>query len=310
MFDVDAVIIGGGPAGLTAGIYLRRAGWRTLLLEKENFGGYLKSIERIENYPGYSDGVAGTTLADEMIGQARAFGVQLEIGEVTELELFSKTRWVGCDSGKGYTTAVVIVAGGCKKKKLGVPGEALLAGKGVFSCALCDGGAFADRTVAICGGGDSAVTEAGYMARLAKKVYLIEAEPELTACSMLQDRLSKEEKIEVICGSRVTEILGTGHVEGIVCSDASGGGNRTLEVDGVLVHIGMEPNSDFLDGLVPLTEDQRVMVAPDMASENPYVFAAGDIRSGSPCQVATAVGDGAMAAIAAQKALQAIKGNG
>jgi thioredoxin reductase (NADPH) len=304
MFDYDAVIVGGGPAGLTAGIYLSRAGWRTIVLEQESFGGYLKKIERIENYPGFAKGISGNDLAAEMVNQAQEYGVQLEPGEVANIEIFSRTRWVGCENGQGYTTAAVIIAGGCRQKKLGVPGEDLLLGKGVFSCALCDGGHFADKVVAICGGGDAGVTEALYMSRLASKVYLIETEANLTASAVLQDRVKENPKIEILCGTRVQEITGTTRVEGISCLQPSENKSITLDVEGILVHIGIDPNTTYLQEIVPLNEDERVEVHPDMESGVPYVFAAGDIRSGSPGQVATAVGDGATAAISAQRLLQ------
>lgn len=304
MFDCDVVIVGGGPAGLTAGIYLSRAGWRTIVLEQESFGGYLKKIEWIENYPGFAKGVSGSDLAAEMVNQAEKYGVQLEQEEVTMIEIFSKTRWVGCATGQGYTTAVVIIAGGCRKKKLDVPGEDLLLGKGVFSCALCDGGHFADKVVAVCGGGDAGVTEALYMSRLASKVYLIEAEPTLSASAVLQDRVKENSKVEILCGTRVQEILGNTQVEGIACLQLSESKTMTLDVEGILVHIGLDPNTTYLQGMLPLNGEERIDVRFDMQSEVPYFFAAGDIRSGSPCQVVTAVGDGATAAISANRLLQ------
>lgn len=306
MFDYDAVIVGGGPAGLTAGIYLSRAGWRTIILEQESFGGYLKKIEWIENYPGFAKGISGNDLAAEMVNQAQAYGASLEQGEVASIEIFSKTRFVGCTTGQGYTTAVVIIAGGCRQKKLGVPGEELLLGKGVFSCALCDGGHFADKVVAICGGGDGGLTEALYMSKLASKVYLIEAEPTMTASAVLQGRVKDNPKIEILCGTRVQEILGKTQVEGLSCLQTAEDKTMTLDVEGVLVHIGLDPNTTYLQGIIPLKEDERVDVHSDMASEVPYVFAAGDIRSGSPGQAVTAVGDGATAGISAQKLLQKI----
>lgn len=307
MFDYDAVIVGGGPAGLTAGIYLSRAGWRTIILEQESFGGYLKKIEWIENYPGFSKGISGNDLAAEMVHQAQSYGAYLEQGEVSNIEIFSKTRFVGCTTGQGYTTAIVIIAGGCRQKKLGVPGEDLLLGKGVFNCALCDGGHFTDKVVAVCGGGDAGVTEALYMSKLASKVYLIEAESKLTASAVLRDRVNDHPRMEVLCGTRVQEILGRTQVEGLSCLQTTGDKTMTLDVEGVLVHIGLDPNTAYLDGIVPLGEDERVDVHPDMGSEVPCIFAAGDIRGGSPGQVVTAVGDGAMAAISAQRLLQQMK---
>jgi thioredoxin reductase (NADPH) len=302
MFDWDCVIIGGGPAGLTAGLYLSRAKRRTLLLDKDTAGGYIRNIEMIENYPGFAGGISGAKLAAEMVGQAMKYGLQIENAEVTGLELFSGTRYVGCARGQGYTTNIVIFTGGSKNKKLGVPGEAELLGKGVFECALCDGGHFAGKVVAVCGGGDAGVTEALYMAKIAAKVIIIEAMPALTATAVLQDRVKAQAKIEVRCGMKVEAITGKDKVESIELTN--GKKKETLKTDGVLVHIGLEPNTGYLDGIVPLDDHGQIIINAKMETEVPYVLAAGDIRSGSPRQVVTAVGDGAIAAITAQRLLQ------
>ena len=302
MFDWDAVIIGGGPAGLTAGLYLSRANRRTLLLDKDTAGGYIRNIELIENYPGFANGVSGAQLAAQMVAQAKKYGLQIENAEVIGIELFSGTRYVSCSRGQGFTTNIIIIAGGSKNKKLGVPGEAELAGKGVFECAFCDGGQYAGKVVTVCGGGDAGVTEALYMSRIASKVILIEAMPELTATAILQDRVKADKKIEVRRSTKVEAITGQEKVEAVELM--TGKKKETLKVDGVLVHIGLDPNTDYLEGIVPLDKQGQVIVNANMASEVPYVFAAGDIRSGSSRQVATAVGDGAIAAIAVERLLQ------
>ncbi len=302
MFDWDCVIIGGGPAGLTAGLYLCRAKRRTLLLDKDTAGGYIRNIASIENYPGFADGVAGAQLASQMVSQAAKYGLEIANTEVTGIELFSGTRYVGCAQGQGFTTNVIIIAGGSKNKKLGVPGEAELSGKGVFECAFCDGGHYAGKVVAVCGGGDAGVAEALYMAKIASKVVLIEVMPALTATAVLCDRLCALPNVEVRCGFRVEAIIGKDMVEAIEL--ASGKKKETLNVDGVLVHVGTEPNTGYLEGIVPLDEHGQVIVNERMESEVPYVLAAGDIRSGSPRQVAAAVGDGAIVGISAARILQ------
>ncbi len=302
MFDWDVVIIGGGPAGLSAGLYLSRGRRRVLLLDKDAPGGYLKNIELVENYPGYPDGVSGAQLAAQMVAQAKKFGLEIETAEVTGIEFFSGTRYVACANRQGYTTNVIIVAGGSKNKKLGVPGEAELAGKGVFECALCDGGHFTGQVVAVCGGGDAGVTETLYMSRIASKVILIEALPKLTATAILQERLAATPNIGVRLGSSVTAILGKDKVAAIEL--ASDNKKETLKVDGVLVHIGLEPNTAYLADIVPVSKERQVIVNKIMESEVPYLFAAGDIRSGSPRQVVAAVADGAVAALNAEKLLQ------
>ncbi len=304
MFDWDVVIIGGGPAGLTAGLYLSRAKRRTLLLDRESFGGYIKNIELIENYPGFADGVSGARLASEMVSQAEKYGLQMETAEVTGIDLFSGCLWVGCSGGQGFTTSLVIIAGGSRHKKLGVPGEESLEGKGVFSCAFCDGGHYAGRVVAVCGGGDAGVTEALYMAKIASRVFLIEAEPGLTATAILKDRASADPKIEILCGRKVEALIGNDRVEGMELSDIESGKKEKIEIDGVLVHVGLEPNTGYLEDIVPLDGLGQIIVNRDMETEVPNILAAGDIRSGSPRQVVTAVGDGAIAGITAERLLQ------
>ena len=239
MFDWDIVIIGGGPAGLSAGLYLSRAKRQTLLLDRDCSGGYIRNIELIENYPGYSEGVAGAQLASEMVKQAETYGLRMETAEVTGLELFSDTRWVACSRGQGYTTNIIIIAGGSRNKKLGVPGEEEFEGKGVFNCAFCDGGHYADRVVAVCGGGDSGITEALYMAKIASQVIVIEALPELTATAVLRERVLSNHNIETRCGVKVEAIIGTDTVEAIECLDIANGKKERFKVDGVLVHVGL-----------------------------------------------------------------------
>ena len=304
MLDWDVVIIGSGPAGLTAGLYLSRGKYRTLLLEKESFGGQIKNVEWIENYPGFARGVSGPQLASEMVAQSTSYGLQIEQADVIGIELYSSCKCVQCTDGKSYTTEAVIIASGCRHRKLGVPGERELEGKGVFGCALCDGGQFSDRVVAVCGGGDAGITEALYLTKLASKVILLEAEPMLTATAVLQERARINPKLEIHCGTRVTAILGNEHVEAIEFEDMATQQKGTWQVEGVLVDIGLDPNTEFLENVVSLDSQRQVHVNERMETSVPYVFAAGDIRSGSPRQVVTAVGDGAMAAISIQSLLR------
>jgi len=306
VFDYDAIIVGGGPAGLTAGIYLSQARYRVLLLEKGTFGGQIKNVELIENYPGFPDGVSGARLASDMVTQATKHGVQLEEAEVAGLEIYSSCKVVNCVGGKGYTCGVVIIAGGSRPKKLGVPREAILQGRGIIHCALCDGGQFADRPVAVCGGGNSGVTEALYMSKLASKVILVEGEPALTAAAFLQERVLSNPRIEIRCGKKVEEFIGEDKVEAIKLLDARTGRKEEVKVDGVLVYVGIEPNTKYLEGVVPLDEEGQIIVNDKLETEVSYILAGGDIRCGSSRQVATAVGDGATVAITAQRLLQTL----
>ncbi len=304
MPDWDAIIIGGGPAGLTAGIYLSRGNWRTLLLEKEGYGGYIMNIEMIENYPGFSEGVIGSQLGMEMMEQARKYGVEMKRATVNSVQVSSSNKWVTCSDGTTYTSSAIIFAGGSVPKKLGVPGEEEFRDRGVIGCAFCDGGQFAGQSVAVCGGGDSGITEALYLTKIASKVIVIEAMPKLNATAILQDRVAQNPKLEVHTGMKVQAITGGNTVEGIdVVSDETGQ-KETMKVDGVLVHVGLDPNTGYLQGVVPLDEGGQIIVNGWMESEVPGVFAAGDIRSNSPRQVSAAVGDGAAAGMSAQRYLQ------
>lgn len=304
MFDYDVIIIGSGPAGITAGMYLARAGYRVLLLEKEIFGGQLKNIDFIENYPGFAEGISGPQLASEMVNQAVRFGVKLEQGEVIGIESFSSTRLVNCADGKGYTCAAIVVAGGTRPKKLGIPGEDIFQNKGVIHCALCDGGRFLNGIVAVCGGGDAGVTEALYLTKLVSKVILFEIMPELTATAILKERAFKEPKLEIRCNTKVLQIAGDEKVKAVEIIQTITGKKETLNVDGVLVRAGVIPNTDYLDGTIPLDEAGQIIINNKLETEIPSIAAAGDIRSGSPWQVAAAVGDGTIAAITIQQFLQ------
>jgi thioredoxin reductase (NADPH) len=304
MLDFDIVIVGSGPSGLSAGLYLTRAKYRTLVVEQESFGGQITKVDWIENYPGFSRGVAGPQLASEMLTQATSFGLQVELGKVVGIEFYTSSRYLQLADERYFTTRAIIIASGCCRMKLGVPGEVELQGKGVFGCALCDGDQFLGKNVAVCGGGDSGLTEALYMTKLASKVILLEATPVLTASPILQERARQNEKLEIHCNTKVISILGSSHVEAVEIERLPMGEKGTLLVDGVLVDIGMEPNAGFLKNLIPLDAKGHIPVNEKMETGVPYVYATGDVRSGSLGQVVTGVGDGATAAISIQKLFQ------
>lgn len=304
MLDYDAIVIGGGPAGLTAGLYLSRGRYRTLLVDKDGFGGNVKNAEWIENYPGFSTGVAGAQLASEMMTQALNAGLQMDMAEVAAIESYSGSRCVQLVDGRYLTANVLIVASGCRSKKLNIPGERELEGKGVIECALCDGGQFQDKTVVVCGGGDRGVTEALYLTKIASKVYLIEVEPRVTASAVLQERASSNKKLELRSGTELVAISGNGKVEAVEVQNTATQRTESLSVDGVLIAVGREPNTGFIRNLLSVDNQGRILVNERMQTNLPYIFAAGDIRSNSPGQVVTAVGDGATAAISVQRLLE------
>ena len=303
MFDWDVIVIGGGPAGLTAGLYLARGKIRALLLEAESYGGKIKNLELIENYPGFEKGIEGVRLANEMQAQAQRFGLRSEVGQVSGIEVYSSSKCVICQDGSSYTCQAIILASGSRNKKLNVPGEDRLYGKGVFTCAFCDGGQFEGRVVAVCGGGDAGITEALYMTKIASKVILLEALPGLTACALLKERAATNPKLEVHCGTRVEAIQGGDRVESLDYVEV-GGNKGQFKVDGVLVHIGLVPNTNFLPESISLADSGQVKTDSEMKASSPMFWAAGDVRSGSPGQVSSAVGDAATAAISAIRDLE------
>jgi thioredoxin reductase (NADPH) len=298
----DVVIIGSGPAGLTAGLYTARAGLKTLILENQGFGGYLVNIDLIENYPGFSEGIRGNDLARSMMKQAMAYGVEFQLVEATGLEIREDYKVVKAIEGE-YWGKTIIVAGGSHPKKLGVPGEAEFASKGVAYCAVCEGGSFSNKVVAVAGGGDAGITEGLYLSRIASRIIIIEMMLKLTATDVLQKRALNNPKIEVRCGTKIKAILGDGWVKEVKLLDVKTGQESSLEVQGVFIHIGLEPNSGYLKGALPLDSNGQVLVNDKMEAQVPGCFAAGDIRCNSSRQVITAAGDGATAALSASKFL-------
>jgi thioredoxin reductase (NADPH) len=303
MPDYDVAIIGAGPAGLAAAIYLGRSRRSVVLVGEKIFDSQVANLESIENYPGFGEPISGASLIAEMINQVMKYDVPLEQTTVSGIEPVTGGYRVITGGEAAINAKMLIIASGTLHRKLGIPGEELLQGKGIFQCALCDGGKFAGQEVAVCGGGDAGVTEALYMTKLASKVFLIEALPNLTASTILKERLASNEKIEVHCGAKVTSIVGRDRVEGIEILDASGK-TGIINVSGVLIQIGLLPNTGFLNGMLPLDNTGHIMVNPKMETKVTHILAAGDVRSGSPGQIVTATGDGATAAITAGRLLQ------
>lgn len=305
--DYDAIVIGGGPAGLSAGTELAQARYRVLLLEKESFGGPIINVEWINGYPRPGEKLAGAMLASELVKQAEQSGVEMELAEVVEIEPYSGCISVACADGKAYTSSVVIQAGGLHSNKLGVPGEDEFQGKGMIHCAMCDAGLYRDQVVAVCGGGDAGLIEALYLARFAAKVFVVEAQPQLSARTVLQERACANAKLEIRLGEKPVQIIGHEGVTGLVVENTATGNRQTLDVYGVLVHVGYAPSTGFLEGVLALDDSGHIAVNVQFATDVPGAFAAGDIRSGSPRQVATAVADGKAAAKAARKVLDSVQ---
>ncbi|MBK5099956.1 MAG: thioredoxin-disulfide reductase [Desulfobacteraceae bacterium] len=298
----DLIIIGAGPAGLTAGMYAARSRLRTILLERLAPGGQVLTTDQVENYPGFPEGISGFDLVDRMKRQAEKFGLLIQNQEVSKLELTPEKKIVVTDEG-GLETRALILACGAAPQKLGIDGEELMTGKGVSYCATCDGPFYRDQEVAVIGGGDTAVEEAIFLTRFASKVHLIHRRDELRATRLLQDRAMEEDKIQLVWDTIPTKIVGETGVEGLDLKNVKTGETTHLPVQGVFVFIGYTPNSGLVKGLVTLDKDGFVITNGDMETSVPGVFAAGDIRSKLLRQISTAVGEGATATFAAEKYL-------
>lgn len=297
MFDQDVVIIGGGPAGLTSGTLLAGGGHRVLLLEKEDFGGYLKKVERFHGHPDYPDGLSGPEFAEQLITAARISGLEMEFGEAVDIESYSSCEGVTCADGRHYTCAAVIIAGGRQPMQLNVPGEPEFLNRGVIHCVLCDAGLYAGKTVAICGGGNAGISEALLMARYAARVIVIEREPALTALDKLRQLAEESGKLEFIYSSTIKKITGTQVVEAVEIKNLNSGTVTLVPVDGVVVDIGYRPDTAYLEGIVPLDDAARVIVhGTQLQTQNTAIFGAGDIRSDTSQNLMGAIRDGELAA--------------
>ncbi len=302
--DHDLVIIGAGPAGLTAAIYAARAQLKTLLLEKSAPGGQILVSDWIENYPGFPEGISGADLMMKMADQVKRFGIAIETNEVKSLDLTGQIKkLILCD--REVTAKAVILATGASPKKLGIPGEDEFYGKGVSACATCDGPFFRDSVVAAVGGGDTAVQETVFLTRFAKKVYLIHRRNQLRAARLLQERAFANDKIEFVWDSVVTQITGTeSGVTGVTVKNLKTGRIFELAVAGCFMWVGITPNTGFLKNAVALDAGGFVMVNAKMETSVPGVYAVGDVRNTPLRQVATAVGDAAIAAVEASKYIE------
>lgn len=301
----DVIIIGGGPAGLTAGLYCARARLKVLLLEKLAPGGQVLTTDQVENYPGFPDGVSGFELVDRMKTQAERFGLPIQSQEVVRLELAGRSKRVILPKGEQEAKALILACG-ATWRKLGVEGESLLIGKGVSFCATCDGPFFRDQEVAVIGGGDTAVEEGIFLTRFASKVYVVHRRDRLRATGLLQERAMAEPKIEFLWNTVPRRILGRDGVEGIELQDVKTGKVTQLPVQGVFVFIGTVPNTELMRGQIDLDEEGFVKTDPHMGTSLPGVFAAGDIRSKLFRQIATAVGEGAAASYSVERYLETL----
>ena len=298
--EYEVIIIGGGPAGLTAGLYTSRARLSSLLLEKGVVGGQIVEAELVENYPGFAQGISGMELGQLMYQQAAKFGLKTIIAEATGIKLKEKRKVVKTTEGNFIAKAVVI-AGGSQRQKLGVPGEREFTGRGVSYCATCDAPFFQEQQIAIVGGGDSAITEALHLAKFASRVIVIHRRDQLRATRILQEKAFSEPKMEFLWSTIVDEIEGKDVVKRLKLRQVKTGRKSTLDVAGIFVSIGLKPNTGYLKGVLSLDELGHIITNEKMETSVPGIFAAGDIRCDSARQAICAAGDGATAAHYAQK---------
>lgn len=296
--DYDLVIIGAGPAGLTAGIYAARARMKVLLLEKAVPGGQILITDWIENYPGFPEGISGYDLAEKMRVQAQDLGLEIQTAQVHSLNLSADTKEIVLKD-RTILTKSLIIASGASPKKLGI-GEDKYMGKGISFCATCDAPFFKDKIVVAVGGGDTAVQEAIFLTKFAKKVFLVHRRDELRATKILQERALANDKIEFVWDSVVTGVDGLFGIENVHVKNLKTDEKTTIKADGCFIWVGILPNTEFLNGAVKTDEFGFIAADANMQTSVPGVYVAGDVRDTPLRQIATAVGDAAIAAVNAE----------
>jgi len=298
--EYEIVIIGGGPAGLSAGLYTSRTRLSTLLIERGLVGGLITETELVENYPGFPEGISGLELGQLMHQQATKYGLETLLAEVTGLELKQGQKIIKTTEGN-FTAKAVIIASGSERLKLGVPGEKEFTGKGVSYCAACDAPFFKGLPVAVVGGRNAAITEALHLSKFASRVIVIHRRNQLRATRILQEKAFSEPKIEFLWDTIVEEIEGEEVVKRLKLRQVKTGEKSSLDVAAIFVSIGIKPNTDYLKGILSLDATGAIITNDKLETNIPGIFAAGDVRQNSAQQAITAAGDGATAAIYAEK---------
>nr|WP_273038910.1 thioredoxin-disulfide reductase [Tepidanaerobacter syntrophicus] len=303
----DVTIIGAGPAGLSAGLYAARAKLSTIIIEKMYPGGQAAMTYRIENYPGFSDGIGGAELAEAMKSQAEKFGAKILNNGVVKIVKEDNIFKIILDNDDNVKAKTVILAAGASAKKLDVKGEIEFTGRGVSYCATCDGAFYANKTVAVVGGGDTAIEEALFLTRFASKVYVIHRRNQLRATTILQERAFQNSKISFVWDSVVDEIRGKDTVNEVVVKNVKTGELESISVDGIFVAIGQSPLTDFVKDIVLLDNQGYIITDERMMTNVPGIFAAGDIRQKPLRQIITAASDGAVAAVEAERFIESMQ---
>ncbi len=301
--EYDVIVIGGGPAGLTAGLYTARSMLKVKLFEKEGVGGQAAITDYIENFPGFPDGISGFELSDKIRKQAEKFGVEIGYAEVTSVDFSGSVKKITTTDGE-YEAKAVIITTGVRPTKLDVPGAAELTGRGISYCATCDGPFFKNKRVLVLGGGNSAVEEAVYLTRFASQVTIVHRRDELRTDKILQERARKNDKVDFMFDSVLTKVSGDGLVSGAVVKNVKTGEEVTVPVNGIFVFIGNLPNTEVFNGKIELDEKGYIVTNNNLMTSASGVFAAGDVRNNPLKQVVTATGEGALAAVSAEKYIE------
>lgn len=300
----DVIIIGGGPGGLTAGIYCARARFKTLMIEKMVPGGQVMTAFMIENYPGFPEGIQGPDLMEKFIAQAKRFGLETDSGTVEKITVEGEIKIIHLED-RIIKCRAVIIASGAAPIKLNVPGEGLYVGRGVSYCATCDGAFFRNQEVAVIGGGNSALSEAFFLTRFASKVYIIHRRDKLRADAIVQEEAHANSKISFIWDTVVDAVEGDDSgMTKLKLKNVKSGATSELPASGVFIYVGMHPNTGFLKGFVDLTSDGYIVADEDGNTSVQGIFAAGDVRKKELRQIATAVGDGAAVSFTVEKYLK------
>lgn len=294
----DIIIVGAGPAGLTAAVYARRANKSVLILEKAAFGGQMTFSPKLENYPGFET-VSGSELADKMVEQALSQGADVEVEAVTGITVENGIKKVATEDGNLYEAKAVIIAGGAKHRHLGVPGEEKFIGEGISFCAVCDGAFYKGKEVVLIGGGNSALQEAILLAETSSKVTVVQNLDFLTGEQKLQDILRTRQNVEIITGAVVESVNDTDEFSGITIKFTATGETKQITADGMFVAIGLEPENGIFEGIADLDQWGYIDSGEDCATKTAGVFVAGDCRKKAVRQITTATADGAVAAISA-----------
>lgn len=305
----DLIVVGSGPAGLTAALYAAREGIETLVIERGGVGGQVGITERLDNFPGFPEGVSGSEFADRLRQQAERFGVEiLSAQEVTAIDTDDRYRCVHTADGNEYRAWAVLLAIGSTYRRLDIPGEEDFIGAGVHFCATCDGAFYRDRHVMVVGGGNSAGEESTFLAKFARNVTIVTRDPELTASRVVAHKVEEHPDIDVITNATLAEFRGDTRLRSVIVRDNTSGNTREMKPDGVFVFIGLTPNTSAFSGQFDMNERGFIVTDATLATSVPGVFAAGDCRAGSTKQAASAAGEGAAVALSIRRYVQPLAG--